>query len=87
MNLRKIALLKRFTFNCLAKKRNIGRRVGYLTLIEIEEAESTMVKMIQKQVFPPDTEFIAGLKVRKNTDQIVISSRLWTFQETITFNV
>lgn len=50
----------------MAKKRNIGRRVGYVTLTEINEAENTMVKMVQKQVFPPESKFIAGLKVEKN---------------------
>ncbi len=68
LNLRNIAMLKRFAFNCMAKKRNIGRKVGYLSLLEINEAETTMVKMIQTKVFPRESKFIAGLKVEKNED-------------------
>ncbi|XP_037048786.1 uncharacterized protein LOC119083230 [Bradysia coprophila] len=70
LNLRSIAFLKRFAYNCMAKKQNIDRRVGHLTWNEIDEAEITMVKMIQKQVFPTATDFIAGLKVEKNQDDI-----------------
>lgn len=60
LNLLKIARLKRFTYNCMAKKRNVERRVGYLTRIEINEAEVSLVKMIKMASFSSRYELLSG---------------------------
>lgn len=64
--LRGVAWLKRFINNCLAKERNLVRQTGFLRMEEIIDAETNMVKMIQSEVFPVNSNYICGLQVSQN---------------------
>lgn len=69
--LRGLAWVKRFVNNCLAKKRNINRHTGPLTMKELDESEITMIKLVQLQVFPRNSHYISGLHVSFDKDQNV----------------
>ncbi|XP_037029723.1 uncharacterized protein LOC119069705 [Bradysia coprophila] len=70
LNLRILAWVQRFKNNCLARSKNTIRRSGWLTMAEVQQAEITMVRMIQQQSFPKDSEFIEGLRVKQQEEKL-----------------
>lgn len=70
LSLRIFAWIKRLKDNCLARKRGLPRRSGYLTIRDVNETEILMVKLIQQQVFPENSNFLNGLRVAKNRDNL-----------------
>lgn len=68
--LRILAWINRFKDNCLARRKGIARRSGRLTMQEVNETETLMVGLVQRQVFPDNSSFINGLRVAKNKDDL-----------------
>lgn len=66
LSLRMLAWIVRFKNNCLAKKRNLSRQSGRLTVSEVNNAEVLMVGLIQQQAFPEKADFIDGLRVSRD---------------------
>lgn len=67
-NLRILAWIQRFKNNCLARVRNSDRQSGWLTMVEVYKAEIAMVDLIQRQVFPKNSEYIEGLRVARHPE-------------------
>lgn len=81
MNLRGIALLKRFIYNCRVKNKT-ERKIGYLTSAEINDAEKSLVKVVQQQVFPSTATIIAGLRIAKEQEVFYVVTKILNRQDT-----
>lgn len=64
--LRILAWINRLKDNCLARKRNMSKRSGHLTMREVYYTEILMVGLVQRQAFPDNADFINGLRVVRN---------------------
>lgn len=84
LNLRILAWVQRFKNNCLARKKKVLRQYGYVTMKEVHNAEITMVRLIQQQVFPENSDFIEGLRVSKdpNTQLYYVKTKIMNRQDT-----
>ncbi|XP_037047435.1 uncharacterized protein LOC119082120 [Bradysia coprophila] len=82
VNLRIIALLKRFMHNALAKINKVTRKTGFLSIGEINDAEKTMVQLIQRQVFPLNAEIIDGLRVTQDNGIYTVVTKILNRQDT-----
>lgn len=54
------------------------RRTGFLSMQEIKEAETDVVKMIQLQAFPKNATYISGLRVSQD-DQDMYVGKGWVY--------
>lgn len=85
--LRILAWIKRFVGNCRSKRINSTKSTGQLTMKEIFEAETLMVGLVQRQVFPENSNFINGLRVAKTEEGLYyVVTKTQNRQDTGRFN-
>ena len=79
-NIRVVAWMRRFISNCRASD---SKQIGILTVQEFLDAETVVLRIVQSEEFPKQTELIRGLVVAKATDGLYHVKTKLTYRKNV----